>query len=121
MDSNQTQASAPFNERDMSMWIHLATYTDFLVPFSSILVKVLLWKLNTGKSDFFERQAKEAINFEITMWIVAAICIVLIFVLIGIPLFFISAIISLVLPIVAAIRSHDGVDYRYPISIRFIK
>lgn len=124
MDSTQAsqpQTAGTFNERDMSMWVHLATYTDFLIPTSSIFVKILLWQLNKGKSDFFEKQAKEAINFEITMWLATAISFVLIFVLIGLPLLIVSVAVSWVLPIVAATRSRNGTDYRYPISIRFIK
>lgn len=121
--TTQTQPIAPeaFNDKLMSMFVHLATFTDIVVPLSSIVVKVVLWKINVGKSAFFERQAKEAINFEISIYIYSVISFLLIFVIIGIPLFMALIVFNVVCSIIAAVKSHNGEDYRYPLTIRFIK
>ena len=65
---------------------------------------------------------KEALNFQITVSIAIAICIPLMFILIGIPLMFIVGIGALVLTIMAAVKVSNGnFDYRYPLTIRLLK
>ena len=50
-----------------------------------------------------------------------ALCGILTVVWIGIPLMFVLSIAWLVLVIVAGIRASEGVHYRYPYALRFIK
>ena len=65
--------------------------------------------------------AKEALNFHISVFIYALCCIPLVFVLIGIPLLVVIGLTSLVLAILATIKASDGQCYRYPLTLRLVK
>ena len=70
---------------------------------------------------FVAAQAKESLNFQITVWLLGLIFALLAIVLIGFALLWILGVVNLVLVIIAAIRVSDGAPYRYPISLRLVK
>ena len=81
---------------------------------------IILW--SKGQSmPFVAAQAKEALNFQITVWLLGLIFAVFTIVLIGFALLWILGIVNLVLVVVAAIRVSDGAPYRYPFSWRLVK
>lgn len=103
------------DDKTMGMLSHLlAIFIGFLGPLIIYLVK--------GKeSEFIADQSKEALNFQITVFIAIIACIALAFVLIGAFLLPVVALGNLILTIIAAIKANDGVKYRYPFAIRLIK
>ncbi|HEX9248284.1 MAG TPA: DUF4870 domain-containing protein, partial [Gemmatimonadaceae bacterium] len=66
-------------------------------------------------------QAKEALNFNISVALAAIVCLVLWLVFIGILLGVALFITWLVMTLIAAIKASEGVAYRYPISLRLVK
>jgi len=70
---------------------------------------------------FVASQAKESLNFQITVWLLGLLFVLLAFVLIGFVLLWILGIVNFVLVIIAAIRVSDGAPYRYPFSWRLVK
>ena len=68
-----------------------------------------------------EAEAKEALNFNITVTLAWIVCGILTFALIGIPLGVVVFLGWLVMTIIAAVKATEGVGYRYPISVRFVK
>ena len=60
-------------------------------------------------------------NFQISMTLYYIVAAILIIVLIGIVLLIGLAIFSLIMTIVAMVKANEGVAYRYPMCIRFIK
>ncbi|PZP69777.1 MAG: DUF4870 domain-containing protein [Stenotrophomonas maltophilia] len=66
-------------------------------------------------------QAKEALNFQITVTIAMVISIILMVVIIGGILAPIVGIINLVFCIIAAVKANNGEAYRYPFTLRLIK
>ena len=76
---------------------------------------------------FVADQAKEALNFNITVSAIFLVLLVLSLVTLGIgfiitlPIMLIVGIAALVLIIMAAIKANDGVAYRYPFAIRLVK
>jgi len=69
---------------------------------------------------FVNDQAKEALNFNISMTIYAMVSGVLIFVVIGIVLLPVVLVTWLVLAILAAVKANEGVAYRYPLTLRLV-
>jgi len=53
--------------------------------------------------------------------IYGAICVVLIFVLIGIPLLIALGVIGVIFPVIGGVKANDGVVWRYPLSIQFLQ
>ena len=66
-------------------------------------------------------QSKEALNFQITVFIAIVISWILAFVLIGLLLMPLVGIANLVLCIIAGIKANNGEAYRYPFALRLIK
>jgi len=126
MNTNDTPSSAPptltQDDRTWGMVGHLSALAAFIVPFlGGILGPLIVWLMKRDQSAFAAEAAREALNFNITVAIGFAICSVLAFVFIGIPLMFALGIAWLVLVIIAGIKASEGVHYRYPATIRFVK
>lgn len=99
-------------ERSMALLAHvLGLIVWFIAPLVIYLVK-------KDESRYVAEHAKEALNFQITMTIIA---IVMFISIIGIFLLWILGIVCTVLIIVATIKASEGKMYRYPFTIRLIK
>lgn len=70
---------------------------------------------------FVRKQAKEALNFQITVLLGYIIGWILTFILIGTLIVSAVAIVNLIFCIMAAIAVSKGEDYKYPFAIRLIK
>ncbi len=108
--------------RNWAMFCHLAALAIYVgIPFGNILGPLVVWLIKKDEYVLVDREGKKALNFQITMTIAAAVCIPLVFVLIGAPLLFILVILNLVFVIIAAVKTSDGKIYEYPFSFTFIK
>jgi uncharacterized Tic20 family protein len=109
------QATLSNDDKNMAMLCHvLAIFTLFLGP-------LIIWMIKKDESPFVDHHGKEALNFQLTMLIAWVASGFLIFACIGFVLLPIIGIVDLVLCILAAIKASSGVEYRYPINIRFVK
>ena len=72
------------------------------------------------ESDYVAANAREALNFHISVLIYTLCCIPLVFILVGIPLLIVLGLGSLVLAIIATIKAADGLCYRYPLTLRLV-
>lgn len=108
-------------ERTMGMLGHLAGYAGLVIPFGSLLGPFLVYILKRDESAFIEDQAREALNFQITILLASIASIVLMFVLIGFALIFVVGVWWLVGTAVGATKANAGEWYRYPATIRFVK
>ena len=88
---------------------------------TSFLIPLIIWLAKGDDSEFVRDQAKEALNFQITLLIAsligAATTVCLGF---GFLVLFAVGIADLVLSLVAALRAYDGRRYRYPATMRLI-
>ncbi len=112
-----TAAGPSDDDLNMAMLAHLlAIVLGFLGP-------LVIWLMNKDKSDkdFVNDQAKEALNFQITLLIGYAVSFVLSFIVIGVFLMLILMLVSLVLSILAGLAAKKGEAYRYPFAVRLIK
>jgi uncharacterized protein len=116
--------------RNWGLGAHLSVFVGSLVgfPFAGPLV---VWLIRKDVDEFSSRHAREALNFNLTLLLVmvvggvAAVPLALLTVgLILIPFAFAAAAIGvlwIVLTIVAAVKANEGRDYRYPLTIRFVR
>jgi len=120
------QADQEMN-RDARMWAmlcHLAGLAFLVVPaVGSVIGPLILWLIKKDQYPFVNEQGKEAVNFQITMFIYAAVSLIFWAICIGVFLTVAVGIVDIVLLIIAAIKANDGYHYRYPryLIIRFIK
>jgi hypothetical protein len=112
---------APQEERTMAMLCHLSSLAGFIIPFGNIVGPLIFWLINKDKMPFVDEQGKEALNFQITVFIAAIISSILIIVVIGLLLVIAVAIAWIVFTIIASIKVNNGEHYRYPFALRLIK
>ena len=109
------------DERLWGMLCHLLAFSGYLIPFGSVLGPLIVWMIKKDEMPFVDDQGKESLNFQLTMLIAAIVSIILMFVLIGFVLLGVLIIFQIVVIIMAAVKANDGIKYRYPYTIRFIK
>lgn len=104
-------------DRTIAIVAHVAgLFTGFVGPLILYLIKK-----SEPNSEFETDQAKEALNFQITVAIAFLGCFILSFVLIGVFLIPVVGLTNLVLCIIAAVKASNGEVYRYPLTLRLVK
>ncbi|MBD2428075.1 DUF4870 domain-containing protein [Phormidium sp. FACHB-1136] len=106
------------------MWAslaHISAFAGLVFPFGSVLGPLLIWLVKREEMPFVDDQGKEALNFNISMTLYMVVSILMIVVLVGFLMIGVLALIWAVLVILAAVRSNEGIPYRYPLTIRFIQ
>ena len=127
------QSSAPSqSDRQWAAAAHAvallaALMTSWLVGIAGAVAALVVWMLVRDKSAFAAEHAKEAVNFNLSMFIYAAIAVVLVIftlgigLLVAVPLWVVMALVWIVCTLVAAFKAYDGQTYRYPLTIRLFK
>jgi uncharacterized protein len=106
------------------MWAslaHISAFAGLVFPFGSVLGPLLIWLVKREEMPFVDDQGKEALNFNISMALYMVASVLLILVLVGIAMVVVLSFAWVVLVILAAVRSNEGIPYRYPLTIRFIQ
>jgi uncharacterized Tic20 family protein len=127
-----TEQPIPSDERNFAMWAHLCGLLWLLAgsgllffPFGgfalfTILGPLIIWRSKRETMPFAAAQAKESLNFQITVWLLGVIFAVLALVLIGFVFLWILGLVNIVLVVIAAIQVHEGKPYRYPFCLRLV-
>ena len=103
------------------MFAHLSSLVGFIIPLGNFLGPLVVWLIKKDTMPFVDDQAKEALNFNITVLIAAIVSGMLTLILIGFLLLVVVGIAWLVLSIMAGLKANEGVAYRYPFTLRLIK
>lgn len=109
----------PTESRNWGAIGHLSAFIQFIgIP--AVIGPLVVWLIKRDDDVFAGDQAKEALNFNISMLIYFVGSLFAILLLVGIVLVPVVVIAWFVLTIVATIRASNGEYYRYPATIRFI-
>lgn len=153
------------HEKNLSALIHGSTFSRFFIPFGQFLLPLVLWLSNRNQSAFVDYNGKQALNFQISMFLYGMIVG-----MVSIP-FFLGAlpglfdhgifhwndahnfesfrldvgpdlldfpffwwplgiggllgvglfVVNIVYTILATIRTNEGLHFKYPLTIKFIK
>lgn len=109
------------SEKNYAMFCHLVAFSGFIIPFGSIIGPLVMWLIKKEESEFINYHGKESLNFQISIAIYAIISGILALVLIGILFLIALGIIWIVFVIIASVKTSEGEEYRYPLTIRFVK
>jgi len=144
------------HHKNLATFIHLSTFSRFIIPFGNFIGPIVLWAANKDKSEFVDKHGKQAINFQISVLLYAIIIGT-----ISVPFFIfkffrrldvidfhgfhdfhislgepspllyiggglgalaiIGFIVELALIVRASLSARDGLDYKYPLTITFLK
>jgi uncharacterized Tic20 family protein len=103
--------AASQDDRTMAMISHLSgIVAGFIGP-------LVVWLINKDKTDkaWLNDQAKEALNFQITMiigWLIAGVLTMVLIGMLLVPVLFLA---NIILCIMAGMKANEGVSYRYPL------
>lgn len=99
----------------------LAILAHILTIISSFIAPLIIYLIKKDDSPYVAEHAKESLNFQITMFILYIISVVLMLLLIGFLLIWLLSIANIILVIIATIKASENKMYRYPINFRLIK
>lgn len=102
------------NDKNIAVLTHLGGI------FFSFLPGLIVWLLKKDDSAYVGEQAREALNFQISVLLFYLVSYILMLLLIGFVLLAVVWLANIVLCIVAAIKASKGEQYRYPFTLRLI-
>lgn len=114
------------DDRTWAMAAHLLGIVTSLTGLGFI-GPLVIWAIKKDESAFVADQAKESLNFQITLIIVWVALIALTLLtcgvggLLAIPVFIVMPIVNLVLCILAGVAANEGTYYRYPFAWRLVQ
>jgi hypothetical protein len=118
--------AAPLSEAEDRQWASFAHLGGIL----SFLPSLIIWLVFKGRGRFTDEEAKEALNFQITLaivyvaiWIITAFLTVITFGLGAVfgLLSWVVWIAGVIFSIFGFMKAKEGEHYRYPFAIRLIK
>lgn len=112
------------NTRDIGQWalfLHLSQFAGYIVPFAGWIAPILIWQLKKAEMPALDPHGKVVMNWIISELIYFAVSIILVFVVVGIPLLVALLLLGIIFPIMGAIKAGDGIVWKYPLSITFLK
>ncbi|HSH54210.1 MAG TPA: DUF4870 domain-containing protein [Methylotenera sp.] len=113
-------ATSPNNTSPSNDDKNIATITHLGGTVFSFIPALIVWILKKDDSPYIAEQAKEALNFQITVLLAYFVAWILVWILIGFAFLGIIWLANIVLCIVAAISTSKGETYRYPFTLRLI-
>lgn len=103
------------DERTMAILCHVLSIFFWIFP------SLIIYLIKKEESPYVASHAKEALNFQISIFIFSIIAGILVLLLVGIFLLIAIYFLNIILCIIATIKASDNILYRYPFSIRIIK
>jgi uncharacterized Tic20 family protein len=134
-EATAAEQGAPSTSRksNIAIWVHLAPVILAVVSIFLFVTLFLFWlpgllvRNSSTASEFEKRHATESMNFQLTLliFLVAATVFTFATVFVGIfivaPATFAVGVAALIFMILGAVAANDGREFRYPLSIRFVK
>jgi uncharacterized protein len=99
---------------------NIAMLAHLLGIFSGFVGALVLWLVKREESGFAAQEAREALNFQITVAIAMVAAFMLKFVLIGFLLFPLLFLANFVFCLLGALSAAKGKAYRYPVALRLV-
>ncbi|RRR72472.1 MAG: DUF4870 domain-containing protein [Candidatus Viridilinea halotolerans] len=109
------------DETNSAMFCHLASLLGYLIPFSQLIIVLIIWSNNKDRSEFVREHSTEALNYQLSYLLYAFISGMAIFFLVGFLMLLALTIFDIIVSITGAMKASNGERYRYPLTIRFVK
>ena len=103
------------------MFAHLSSFSGHFIPFGHIFGPLIVWCIKKDELPFVNDQGKEALNFQITMTLALIVAAISLLIVVGIVLLPGVWLFDVIVTIIAAVKANEGVPFRYPLTLRFIR
>ena len=121
----------PFDENTLKPWgmkvstfcmlLHLSQLTSAVLPGLGLILPIVMWATNKDDSQLIDQHGKNVLNWILSSIIYMAISALLVLVVIGIGGLIIIAVLSIIFPIMGALKADRGQPWKYPLTIPFLK
>lgn len=109
------------HDRQLIVITHLSQLVTLVIGFGSLIIPLIIWLSNKEKVYEMDEHGKNILNFQISLLIYSVICIPLILLLgLGLLGLIVLGIISMIFPIINAIKASNGEIPKYPLSLNII-
>lgn len=108
-------------ERQMGMFVHLAQLANLVLFPVGVIIPIVLWQSKKEQMPALDAHGKMVVNWMISAVIYGIVSFVLVFLIIGIFLLIALGLLSVIFPIVGAIKANNGELWEYPLTIKFLK
>lgn len=119
-------------ERNFAMGVHIAVVilaflTSWSAGIAGVLAAGVIYFVRPLDSNFVLQHAREALNFNLTMFLLSLAAVVVLFLTLGLgiiiilPLALIIALVWLYCSVMAAGSAYSGRYYKYPFSLKIFK
>jgi uncharacterized Tic20 family protein len=110
--------------RQTNQWaliLHLSLLAGYIVPMAGLIVPIAIYLIKREELPGLVAHANVVFNWLISVIIYAVIFALLSLLVIGIPLLLMLAVLTVIFPIIGAIKASNGEVWRYPLSFSFFK
>jgi uncharacterized Tic20 family protein len=111
------QPIAPTRDKETNQWamfIHFSILAGWVVPIAGLIVPILLWQIKKDELPGIVPHAHVVLNWIVTSFVYALICLILSIVLIGFLGFMALAIATLIFSVIGGLKANDGEVWEYP-------
>jgi uncharacterized Tic20 family protein len=124
LPSDQPVTDLAAQEQQARFWgmlLHLSLLSNFAIPIAGVVAPIVIWQLKKDELPRIDEHGKNAVNWLISTFIYAVVCVVLAFFLVGFVLLFVLGALSVIFPVIAAIKANNGEIWEYPFAIKFLR
>ena len=107
-------------DRKLLAATHLSQLLDLVTGIGGFLVPLVIWLVKRDEVLNLDSQAREILNFRISMFIYILLCIPFLLLGVGFIGLLIISIFYLVFPILNAIRANNGEEPSYPLTLKIL-
>jgi uncharacterized Tic20 family protein len=61
------------HQKNIATFIHLSSFSRFMIPFGNFIGPIILWVANKDKSEFIDAHGKQIINFQLSILLYALV------------------------------------------------
>jgi len=120
----QTPSPAPQSDPETKQWamiLHLSLLSGLLVPMAGLIVPIIIYVLKKESLPGLVPHGHIVFNWMISAVIYAVASVILMVILIGFATMAAVVIVSIVFPIIGAVKASEGELWPYPLSIPIFK
>ena len=109
--------AAPLGEAEDRQWASFAHLGGII----GFLPSLIIWLVFKDRGSFTNTEAKEALNFQITILIAYIVGSILSVIIVSFLITLAAWVVAILFSIFGFLKAKDGVAYRYPFALRLIK
>jgi len=109
--------------KQWAMLLHLSQLAGFVVPGLGLAAPIVIWQIKKEQFPELDPHGKMVTNWIISLLIYLVIASVVAAVTCGVGtlLFIPIAVVAIVFPILGGLKARDGILWKYPLTITFLK